>query len=79
MTKRKSDGPVTIKEALSKNVKDQQRRADETASPPEAQRPPRERVRDAENKTKQSMSISQLLAWPRTLQDHRSAHRHRAS
>jgi hypothetical protein len=46
----KSDGPVTLKEALSGNVKHQQRRSEQTASPKEAQRPPHERVRDAENK-----------------------------
>jgi hypothetical protein len=52
MSERKSDGPVTIKEALSENVKTQQRRSEQSASPPEAQRPPRERVRDAERKRK---------------------------
>ena len=46
----KSDGPVTLKEALSGNVKHQQRRSDQTASPEEAKRPARERVRDAEDK-----------------------------
>ena len=44
----RSDDPVTLKEALSRNVKDQQRRSEQTASPEEAKRPVRERVRDAE-------------------------------
>jgi hypothetical protein len=44
------DGPKTLKEALSNNVKHQQARAEETASPPEAQRSPRERVKDREDK-----------------------------
>ena len=46
----KPEGPVTLKEALSGNVKHQQRRSEQTASPKEAQRPARERVRDAEHK-----------------------------
>lgn len=46
-----NDGPKTIKEALSGNVKDQQERADRNASPPEAQRSPRERVKDREDKS----------------------------
>ncbi len=50
MAKRKSDGPVTIKEALSENVRRQQRRSTRTASPPEAQRSPRERIKSAEEK-----------------------------
>ena len=52
MPDRKRDGPVTIKEALDENVRRQQQRADETASPPEAQRSPRERVKSAEAKRK---------------------------
>ena len=52
MSNRKSDGPVTIKEAMNENVRRQQRRADATASPPEAQRSPRERVKSAEEKRK---------------------------
>ena len=52
MPKRKSDGPVTVKEALSRNVRAQQKRASATASPPEAKRPARERVRTAEAKRK---------------------------
>lgn len=47
----KPDGPVTLKEALSGNVKDQQRRSEHTASPEEAKRPAHERVRDAEKKS----------------------------
>lgn len=54
MTKRKSSGPVTIKEALSENVRAQQRRAKHTKSPPEAQRTPHERIRSAEGKRKQA-------------------------
>ena len=46
----KPDGPVTLKEALSGNVKQQQRRSDRTASPEEAKRPAHERVRDAEHR-----------------------------
>lgn len=42
--------PGTLKEVLSRNVRHQQRRADATASPPEAQRPVRERVKSAERK-----------------------------
>jgi hypothetical protein len=45
-----NDGPKTLKEALSNNVKHQQARADRTASPPEAQRSPRERIKDREDK-----------------------------
>lgn len=53
MPNRKSEGPVTIKEALDENVRRQQQRADETASSPEAQRSPRERVKSAEEKRKE--------------------------
>ena len=42
--------PGTLKDVLKSNVRHQQRRADATASPPEAQRSPRERTRDAERK-----------------------------
>lgn len=52
MPKRKSDGPVTLKEAMSRNVRTQQKRASATESPPEAKRPVRERVRTAEAKRK---------------------------
>jgi hypothetical protein len=76
MAKRKSDRPVTIKEALSKNVKQQQRRSHEAASPPEAQRSPKERVRDARHKSGRGPSISQLLTWPRYLRSDRSAPKH---
>lgn len=48
----KSKGPVTLKEALSENVKDQQRRSERTASPEEAKRPARERVRDSDSERK---------------------------
>lgn len=54
MPNRKSDGPVTIKEAMDENVRRQQRRSDATASPPEAQRSPRERVKSAEEKKRKS-------------------------
>lgn len=56
MVKRKSDGPVTIKEALSENVRRQQQRSATTASPPEAQRSPRERIKSAEEKRKKGKS-----------------------
>ena len=46
----KSDGPKTVKEALSDNVKAQKARADRTASPPEAQRSPSERIKDREDR-----------------------------
>jgi hypothetical protein len=46
--KAKSKTPGTLKEVLSANVRHQQRRANAVASPPEAQRPVRERVKDAE-------------------------------
>jgi hypothetical protein len=47
-----NDGPKTVKEALSDNVKTQRARADRTASPPEAQRSPHERVKDREDHQK---------------------------
>lgn len=50
MPHRRSDGPVTINEALRENVRRQKRRAAATASPPEAQRSPRERIKTAEKK-----------------------------
>jgi hypothetical protein len=52
----KSKSPGTLKETLSHNVKQQQSRKAATASPPEAQRSPRERVKSAEAKRKQSAS-----------------------
>ena len=42
--------PGTLKEVLSANVRHQQRRADEVASPPEARRTPHQRIKDAERK-----------------------------
>ncbi len=48
----KSKSPGTLKETLSHNVQTQQRRKEATASPPEAQRSPRERVKTAEAKRK---------------------------
>lgn len=60
MPKRKSpqrkSGPVTLKEALSSNVRAQQRRSTITESPPEAKRPVRERVHTAQTKRKQDSS-----------------------
>ena len=47
-----SKTPGTLKEVLSANVRHQQRRAKTVASPPEAQRSPHERVKDAERKRK---------------------------
>jgi hypothetical protein len=52
MTTKKSKTPGTLKKVLSENVRHQQRRADTVASPPEAQRPVRERIKDAERKRK---------------------------
>lgn len=45
-----STRPRTVKEALQTNVRRQQERAPMTASPPEAQRSPRERTRSAERR-----------------------------
>lgn len=53
---RKADAPVTLKEALSRNVRTQQRRSTITESPPEAKRPARERVHTARTKRKQDDS-----------------------
>jgi hypothetical protein len=50
--KTKSKTPGTLKEVLQENVRRQQRRSAVTASPPEAQRSPRERIRSAEKKRK---------------------------
>lgn len=55
-TRKKSEGPVTVKEALSSNVRTQQRRSARTESPPEAKRPVRERVHAAQTKRKQDSS-----------------------
>ena len=44
--------PGTMKEVLSANVRQQQRRSKATASPPEAQRSPHERIKDADRKRK---------------------------
>lgn len=46
----KSKTPGTMKEVLSDNVRHQQRRSDATASPPEAQRSPHQRIKDADKK-----------------------------
>ena len=47
----KSKTPGTLKEViLGHNVREQQRRKEATASPPEARRSPRERIRDAKRK-----------------------------
>ncbi|MGH8178913.1 MAG: hypothetical protein ACREV5_21855 [Steroidobacter sp.] len=46
----RSKTPGTIKDVLKSNVRQQQRRSAATASPPEAQRSPRERIKDAEKK-----------------------------
>jgi hypothetical protein len=43
----RSKTPGTLKDVLKSNVRQQQRRSATTASPPEAQRPPRERIKDA--------------------------------
>jgi hypothetical protein len=49
---KKSKTPGTLKQVLSENVRHQRQRADAVASPPEAQRPVRERIKDAERKRK---------------------------
>nr|WP_298719386.1 hypothetical protein [uncultured Steroidobacter sp.] len=51
-TTRKTKTPGTMKEVLSANVRHQQRRSEATASPPEAQRSPHQRIKDAERKRK---------------------------
>jgi len=51
-TTRKTKTPGTMKDVLSANVRHQQKRADATASPPEAQRSPHERIKDAGRKRK---------------------------
>jgi hypothetical protein len=49
----KSKTPGTLKEViLGHNVREQQRRKEAVASPPEARRSPRERIKDAEKKAK---------------------------
>lgn len=50
MATHKSKTPGTMKEVLSDNVRQQQRRSNATASPPEAQRSPHQRIKDAEKK-----------------------------
>jgi hypothetical protein len=50
--KRDSKTPGTLKEVLSHNVRQQQRRSAYTASPPEARRSPRERIKSAEKKAR---------------------------
>lgn len=49
---RKTKTPGTMKEVLSSNVRHQQRRAEATASPPEAKRTAHQRVKDADRKRK---------------------------
>jgi hypothetical protein len=46
--------PGKLKDVLKANVRHQQRRSAWTASPPEAQRSPRERIKDAERARKRS-------------------------
>ncbi len=52
----KSKSPGTVKETLAHNVHVQQKRKEWAASPPEAQRPPRERVKDQEAKRRRQES-----------------------
>lgn len=54
MPTRNSKTPGTLKEVLSSNVREQQRRSNATASPPEAKRPVRERIKSAERKRERS-------------------------
>jgi len=42
----RSKTPGTLKEVLSRNVRHQQARKEKTASPPEARRPARERIKE---------------------------------
>ncbi|HEY4368732.1 MAG TPA: hypothetical protein VGN07_15965 [Steroidobacteraceae bacterium] len=42
----KSKNPGTLKQVLSRNVRTQQARSKWTESPPEARRPPRQRIKD---------------------------------
>lgn len=50
MATHKSKTPGTLKEVLSDNVRHQQRRSNSVASPPEAQRSPHQRIKDADKK-----------------------------
>ena len=50
----RSKTPGTLKDVLKSNVRHQQRRAAATASPPEAQRSPRERAKDTERPRRRS-------------------------
>lgn len=54
MPHRKTKTPGTLKEVLSRNVRQQQRRANATASPAEAQRSPHERIKSATRKMKKA-------------------------
>jgi hypothetical protein len=54
MAKPGSKTPGTLADVLSDNVRHQQRRKEATASPPEAQRSPRDRVKSAERKRQTS-------------------------
>ena len=49
---RKSKTPGTMKDVLSANVRHQQKRSNAVASPPEAQRSPHQRIKDADRKRK---------------------------
>ena len=51
-SKTRTKTPGTLKEVLSANVRHQQRRSKATASPPEAQRSPHERIKAADRKRK---------------------------
>lgn len=51
-TTRKTKTPGTMKDVLSANVRHQQKRASATESPPEAQRSPHQRIKDADRKRK---------------------------
>jgi hypothetical protein len=48
MNTRRSKTPGTLKEVLGRNVRHQQARKEATASPPEARRPVRERIKSRE-------------------------------
>ena len=52
MATHKSKTPGTLKEVLSDNVRQQQRRSDAVASPPEARRSPHQRIKDAGKKAR---------------------------
>ena len=49
MATRRTKTPGTLKDVLSRNVRHQQARKEATASPPEARRPAKERIKSMES------------------------------